>query len=137
VTLSTDGLLQLVRYGLVGVVTNVLLFAGYLLLSTFGVGAKTAMSLLYVPGVLVGFLGNRTFTFGHEGRIPSSLVRYFATYAFGYAFSFASLVVFVDILHWPTDFVVLALIFVTAGMLFLLQRWWVFPRGTRTAPAGQ
>jgi hypothetical protein len=66
------------------VLTNALLFSGYLLLRDFGVGAKTAMSLLYVPGVIVGFLGNRNFTFRHEGRIPASMVRYFAPYAFGY-----------------------------------------------------
>jgi putative flippase GtrA len=127
VTVSTEGLLQLVRYGLVGVITNALLFGGYLSLSVVGVGAKTAMSLLYVPGVLLGFLGNRSFTFRHEGRNPASLVRYFATYALGYAFNFATLVIFVDVLHWHSDFVVLALIFVTAGMLFVLQRLWVFP----------
>ena len=92
---TAQTLLQLLRYGVVGVVTNALLFSGYLLLSTFGVGAKTAMSLLYIPGVLLGFLGNRTFTFRNGGRIPVSMVRYFAAYAFGYVFAFASLVVFV------------------------------------------
>ena len=122
-------LLQFLRYVVVGVLTNALLYSSYLLLSVFGVGAKTAMSLLYVPGVMVGFLGNRNFTFRHEGRIPASMLRYFATYAFGYVFNFASLVVFVDILGLPADYVVLGLIVVTAVLLFALQRWWVFPRG--------
>lgn len=126
-------LLQFLRYVVVGVLTNALLYSSYLLLSAFGIGAKTAMSLLYIPGVMVGFLGNRNFTFRHEGRIPSSMLRYFATYAFGYVFNFASLAVFVDVLHLPADYVVLALIVVTAVMLFALQRWWVFSRGERAA----
>ena len=130
-------LLQFLRYVVVGVATNALLYSGYLLLSAVGVGAKTAMSLVYVPGVMVGFLGNRNFTFRHEGRVPASMLRYFATYAFGYVFSFASLVVFVDVLRLPADYVVLALIVVTAVILFALQRWWVFPRGERAVAANE
>lgn len=124
-------LLQVLRYAVVGASTNALLFSSYLLLSAFGVGPKTAMSLLYVPGVMAGFLGNRNFTFRHEGRVPASMLRYFATYAFGYVFNFACLVVFLDILRLPADYVVLALIVVTAVILFALQRSWVFPRGER------
>jgi putative flippase GtrA len=123
--------MQLVRYGCVGVITNGILFSAYLLLSTFGVGAKTAMTLLYVPGVLLGFLGNRSFTFRHEGPVPASLARYLATYALGYAFNFSSLVVFVDVLRLPADLVVLTLIVVTAVLLFLSQRLWVFPCSVR------
>lgn len=124
---STDGLLQLLRYGIIGVTTNALLYGGYLVLSSLGIGAKMALSLLYVPGVLVGFAGNRKFTFQHRGRIPASMARYLATYAFGYVFNFAGIVIFVDVLGLPTNWVVFALIFVTAGLLFTLQRWWVFP----------
>jgi putative flippase GtrA len=135
-SVPAEGLLQVLRYAVVGVLTNAMLFSSYLLLSAFGIGAKAAMTLLYVPGVMIGFLGNRNFTFRHRGRIPASMVRYFATYGFGYAFNFASLVVFVDVLQLPPDYVVLALIVVTAGMLFALQKWWVFPQRQRsTAPS--
>ena len=130
-------LLQLLRYVVVGVLTNALLYSSYLLLSAFGVGAKTAMTLLYVPGVMVGFLGNRNFTFRHEGRMPASMLRYFTTYAFGYVFTFASIAVFVDILRLPANYVVLALIVVTAVILFALQRWWVFPRGEHGVAGGR
>jgi putative flippase GtrA len=119
---------QILRYVIVGVLTNALLFSSYLLLSASRMGAKTAMSLLYVPGVIVGFLGNRNFTFRHEARTSASIVRNFARYAFGYLFTFASLVIFVDTLLLPADYVALALIVVTAGILFALQRCWVFPR---------
>jgi putative flippase GtrA len=107
------------------------LYSGYLLLSAFGIGAKTAMSLLYVPGLMVGFLGNRNFAFRHAGRIAASMFRCFATYAFGYVFNFVCLAVFVDVLGLPADYVVLALIVVAAVILFALPRWWVFPRGER------
>jgi hypothetical protein len=50
-----------------------------------------------------------------------------AVCAFGYVFNFTSLVVFVDRLRLPTDFLVLTLSIVTAGMLFALQRSWVLP----------
>jgi putative flippase GtrA len=123
-----EGVWQLVRYGIVGLVTNALMFGSYLLLSAVGVGPKTALTLLYVPGVILGFMGNRTFTFRHAGELPASLGRYLATYAFGYLFSFAALFLFVDVLQWHADLVSLAVIFSSAGILFLLQRIWVFPR---------
>jgi putative flippase GtrA len=131
VNVRAEELVQVLRYLAVGVLTNALLFSGYLLMSTFGIGAKTAMSVLYVPGVMLGFFGHRNFAFRHEGRIPVSMVRYFATYAFGYVLNFASLVVFVDMLLLPADYVVLVLIVVTAGILYTLQRFWVFPRDRR------
>lgn len=73
------------------------------MLSDFGVGAKTALSL--------------------------------PTYAFGYLFNYSCLVIFVDILLLPADYVALALIVVTAGILFALQPCWVFPR-KKFPPAG-
>jgi len=132
-----EELRQVVRYVAVGLVTNALLFSSYLVLSAFGVGAKTALSLLYVPGVIVGFLGNRNFTFRYKGRVPASMVRYIATYAFGYLFALASLAVFVDALLLPADYVALTVIVVTAGILFGLQRWWVFPRDEGASAASR
>lgn len=122
----THTLLQLVRYGIVGIATNGLMFAGYLGLGTLGIGPKAAMSLLYVPGVLLGFLWNRSFTFHHRGNVPLSMARYLSAYAVGFVFTFAALLIFVDWLGLPADPVVLVLIFVTAALLYCLQRYWVF-----------
>lgn len=119
-------LLRLLRYGIVGLATNASMYAGYLVLSSLGIGPKTAFALLYVPGVLLAFFGNRGFTFRHRGAIRLSMVRYSATYAFGFVFCFAAMVLLVDWIGLPPDPVVIALILITAAMLYWLQRVWVF-----------
>ena len=124
--MSKEPLLQFVRYATVGLLTNGLLFLSYLALTSFDIGPKTAMSTLYVPGVLLAFAANRYWTFRHQGAIPASMARYLATYALGYVLNFAALVVLVDRLGLPDDVVVLGLIVATACLLFVLQRSWVF-----------
>lgn len=121
-----DSVQQLVRYGVVGVGTNALLFAGYLALSHGGMGTKAALSLLYVPGVLLGFIGNRNFTFRHNGTISLAMTRYLATCAIAYVLNFACVVVLVDTVGVPAEWVVLGLMVGTAAALFLLQRHWIF-----------
>lgn len=118
---------QLVRYGIVGLVSNAVLYVAYLLLSAAGVGHKTAMTSVYCAGVLGTFLFNRRWTFAHTGAIPGAMLRYVATYAIGYLFNVVSLVVMVDYAGLPHQWVMLVLVFACAGIIFLLQRYWCFP----------
>lgn len=127
------------RFAIVGLLSNAVLYLAYLGLTALGMGHKTAMSLLYVVGVLQTFLFNRRWTFRHGGRVPGSLVRYATTYLGGYLFNLAALLWLVDILRMPHAPVQGVLIFVVAGGIFLCQRYWVFPHVTaagagRTAP---
>jgi putative flippase GtrA len=124
------------RYAVTGLVTNALLFLSYVLLKSFGLGPKTAMTVLYGPGVLVSFAMNRQWTFRHSGTIPASIARYVAVYALGYVVNLVALLVLVDALGLPDGIVVLALIFATAVIIFLLQKFWVFPSGRRVVRAG-
>jgi len=117
---------QLSRYAVVGLASNAIGFLLYLLLTYAGMGHKTAMTLLYAVGVAQTFLFNRKWSFGHNGMISSAFLRYIAAYAFGYVFNLAMLVLLVDQWGWPHQWVQGVMIFVLAGMLFLLQRYWVF-----------
>jgi putative flippase GtrA len=118
---------QLVRYGIVGLASNAVLYVAYLLLSAAGVGHTAAMTSVYCAGVLGTFLFNRRWTFGHTGAIPGAMLRYVATYAVGYLFNVVSLVVMVDHAGLPHQWVMLVLVFACAGIIFLLQRYWCFP----------
>ena len=75
------------RYAFVGFSSNGILYIAYLGLTLLGIGHITALSLLYVCGVLVTFIANRNWTFGHDGRISKSLIRYISVYVFGYVFT--------------------------------------------------
>jgi putative flippase GtrA len=124
---------QLWRYGITGLGANALLYACYLLLGKLGVGYKLAMTVTYCTSVLCTFVFNRRWTFGHGGDLPPALVRYVAIYALGYAANLVALWALVDIAGLSHRAVMAALIVASAGLLFLAQKYWVFPAASRPA----
>ncbi len=57
---------QFAKYAVVGVVSNSVFYLLYLLLTSAGMGHKTAMTLLYAVGVSLTFLLNRNWSFRHD-----------------------------------------------------------------------
>lgn len=125
---------QFLRYTVIGLVSNALCYLGYLLLSSLGVGHKTAMTIVYCLGVLQTFVFNGRWTFRYAGSIPGSLARYVGTYALVYLLTIATMYVLVDAIGLPHQAVALILILVAAGIVFLMQKFWVFPANERFAP---
>lgn len=118
---------QFLRYALIGLASNLLLYLAYLGLTVWALGPKTAMSLLYALGVAQTFLFNRKWSFRHEGGLHSAFARYVAAYAFGYLLNLAVLWLAVDQLGLPHEIVQGVMILSLAILLFLLQKYWVFP----------
>lgn len=118
--------MQGVRFIVVGLVSNLILYLLYLALTTLGLGHKTAMTLLYAIGVLQTFVFNKHWTFSHHGHISQSLLRYLAAYGSCYVINFISLYIFVDYLGLSHVLVQGIAIIGIAIILFLLQRYWVF-----------
>jgi len=118
--------IQGVRFIIVGVASNLVLYLFYLTLTTLGLGYKTAMTLLYAVGVLQTFFFNKRWTFEHDGATRTALIRYIVAYAFGYLLNLLVLLVLVDRLGLPHQWVQGLMIFTLAAMLFLLQRYWIF-----------
>ena len=117
---------QAFRYGIVGLVSNLALYLGYLVLTWAGMGPKLAMSLLYGLGVLQTFFFNKRWSFEHEGATHVAFLRYIGAYAFGYVLNLTVLMLLVDRMGLPHQWVQGVMIIVLAGMLFLLQRYWIF-----------
>lgn len=124
---------QLWRYVITGLVVNGLLYAGYLLLSKLGMSYKVAMTVTYCTSVLCTFVFNRRWTFSHDGDVATTLPRYIAIYAIGYVANLGALAALVEMADLPHEAVMAALIVVSAGALFLAQKYWVFPAATRPA----
>lgn len=122
---------QLFRYATVGLLSNLALFLLYLAATRLGVGPKSAMTALYFLGVLMTFLFNRNWSFGHNGMISTALLRYLCVYLVGYGINWAVLYALVDIKGWPHQVVQGSMILLLAAALFLSQKFWVF--GTRAA----
>jgi putative flippase GtrA len=125
-------ILQFTRYSFVGLTTNLVLYLMYLFLTSVGMGYKSAMSLLYVLGVLTTFVFNRNWSFRDDGGISITLFRYLAVYLSGYVINFLVLFWLVDVRGLPHQWVQGVMIFSLAIYLFLLQKFWVF-RDSKTS----
>ena len=125
---------QFLRYALVGLTSNVLLYVAYLVLTRLGAEPKLAMTVLYLAGVVQTFLVNKRWSFRHGGLHGPAFLRYCAAYALGYVVNFVSLLMLVDRLGWPHQVVQGVMIVLLALMLFALQKFWVFRPASHSLP---
>ena len=121
---------QLSRYAVVGLVSNVVLYGAYVLLTHWGVEPKLAMTVTFALGITQTFVMNKGWTFSYRGSNSHAYVRYWIAYGAAYVLNFLLLVVFVDRLGFPHQIVQGVLILAIASLLFVAQRFWVF----RAAP---
>ena len=119
---------QLFRYGLVGIAANIALYLFYLLIAYLGMEPIKAMTISYVVGAFLGFIGHRKWTFMHKGALLGSGTRYFIAHLFGYLINFLILLTFVDKLGYPHQWVQAVAIIIVAGFLFVTFRYFVFPK---------
>lgn len=117
---------QLIRYGLVGIVSNLTIYFVYLLITYLGVEPKKAMTLVYIVGASIGFIGNRKWTFAHRGDSSSAALRYVLAHLFGYLLNFLILFTFVDRLGYAHQWVQAVAIIIVAGFLFIVFKYFVF-----------
>jgi putative flippase GtrA len=117
---------QMIRFGFVGLVSNLILYFVYLIITAVGVEYKISMTVLFCLGALQTFFFNKRWTFNHDGLLRSSLIKYLTVYSFAYLFDLGCLMVFVDVLGYPHQIIQGILIIVVALMLYYLQSRWVF-----------
>lgn len=126
---ATSG--QFLRYAFVGLVSNLLLYLAYLGLTVWGLGHKTAMTLVYVLGVLSTFVANRAWSFKHQGIAQTAFVRYLIAYILGYLLNLGLLWLAVDRLRLPHQWIQAGAIVAVAVSLFLMHKFWVFAPSRR------
>lgn len=118
--------IQGTRYVIVGLASNIVLYLIYLLITTFGVRYKIAMTMLYVIGTLQTFALNARWTFKHTGHNKASLVKYVLAYGACYLINISALILFVDHIGLPHQVVQGVMILIITVVMFLLQKFWVF-----------
>src|SRR5690606_2983992 len=69
---------QAMRFGIVGVASNLLLYLVFLALAAGPLGSKSAMTVAYGLALCLTFALNRRWTFGDAGPRGPALVRYLA-----------------------------------------------------------
>ena len=120
-------LAQVMRYGVVGVLNNLLGYLIYLAVTWFWLEPKLAVTLLYPIGVLTAYVGHAKYAFAYQGRHAHGLLRYFTAHLIGYGVNVSLLHIFSDKLLYPHQAVQAVAIVVVGGLLYLLSRYWVFP----------
>lgn len=123
---SKKTLRQFFTYALIGVLTNIIGYAIYLILTYLWGAPKLTMTALYFVGASIGFVANRRFTFRHDGGIGISGVRYLLAQVAGYLLNLVLLLLFVDWFDFPHQVVQAIAIVVVAIFLFVVLRVFVF-----------
>lgn len=126
-------LLQVVRYGVVGVLNNLLGYLIYLAITYFWLDPKVAITILYPVGALTAYFGHSKYSFSYRGRSTTSLLRYVIAHLVGYSVNLLMLFIFSDKLKFPHQAVQAVAIIVVAGILFLMFRYFVFPKDDSSA----
>lgn len=124
---------QLIRYAVVGITSNAIIYLLYLLATWLGLGPKTAMTGLYVVGVMQTFIFNKKWSFRFDGEVAPALIRYATVYALGYAINLLALMLLVDQAGLRHQWVMAGLVLFMAIFFFAGQKFWVF----RQSPAAK
>ena len=117
---------MLFRYAVVGIVSNLVGYSVYLLVTYLGATPKITISFLYMLAAAVGFWGHRKFTFEYKGKLIGAGIRYVIAHCLGYLINFTILFVMVDKLGYAHQWVQGVAIFVVAISLFLSFKFFVF-----------
>ncbi|WP_422909287.1 GtrA family protein [Pseudomonas sp. MAC6] len=119
---------QIIRYGVVGLANNLLGYLIYLLITWAWLDPKIAVTLMYPIGALTAYFGHAKFSFTYRGSTSRGIVRYVIAHLIGYGVNVGMLFLFSDMLRYPHQLVQAVAIVVVAGVLYLLFRYFVFPR---------
>lgn len=86
------------------------------------------MTILYAVSALFGFLGNRRFTFDHQGKLSRAAGFYSLVHLFGWMINYTFLYILSDQMGYPHQAVQAVAIILIAGYLFIALRFVVFPK---------
>lgn len=118
---------QVARYGVVGVLNNLLGYLIYLLITWLWLDPKVVVTLMYPIGAVTAYFGHAKYSFAYSGRTSLGIVRYAIAHLIGYGANIGMLYLFSDRLGYPHQLVQAAAIVTVAGILYLLFRYFVFP----------
>lgn len=127
---------QLFRYGVAGILTNLFGYLVYLLITFLGVDPKVVVSVIYPLSAVTGFFAHFRYSFSYRKGYAGAAVRYSIAHCIGFGVNLAMLYVLSDKLKFPHQAVQAAAIFVVAGILFLIFRYFVFPSSGFGNPEG-
>ncbi|MGN6154867.1 MAG: GtrA family protein [Sphingomicrobium sp.] len=128
ITIDSQTLAQLARFGLVGFFLAGLYSAIYWYLATFWMPPMVAVVIGYLVAVSIGFVLHSRWSFrGHGQREDNRLkVKFLLVQSSGFLLNEAFTWILTGPLHGPTWWPLVPAIFVTPLATYMLNREWVF-----------
>lgn len=132
-----ETLKQIRRFLVIGVSSVLVDLAVYLLLTRLGLGTHMSKGISYVSGMVVGFIGNKFWTFESARRSMAEPITYVLLYAttlgINVAVNAATLALFAGLLppRWNKGWAFLVATGVTTVLNFLGMRFITFFKGVR------
>ena len=117
---------QLIRFGIVGFISNLMLYFFYIILTEFKYGHKTSMTIVFLLGVTQTFIFNKKWSFSVGCNSVGYYYKYFLSYCLTYIINLIGLFLFVDILYYPHELVQGVMVIFCAFLLFIILKLWVF-----------
>ncbi len=125
-SLKYPALNQIIRYGVVGVVNNLMGYSVYLLLTYFWLTPKTTVSILYPLSALIAYFSHMKYSFSYQGEKTGSLLRYILAYLMGYFINIILLLTLHEKFQIPHQMVQAIAIPILAVFLFFTLKYFVF-----------
>lgn len=122
---------QSVRFVLVGLASNAVLYLLYIFLTGMGLHPTIAVSIVFLTGVIQTFVFNKNWTFANYENSRPQLIRYLLVYFFAYMLNILMLYILVEKMNFPHRWVQAVAVIVIGMLLFLGQRYWVFTVGRK------
>ncbi len=126
-TLKFKNLNQIIRYGAIGALNNLIGYCLYLMLTFFWLEPKVAISIFYPIGATISYFMHRKYSFSYHGNKYTSIIRYGLSYFAGYWINLMMLIILSDIIKIPHQITQALAIPLVALILFILLKYFVFP----------
>lgn len=134
----TDGLMQFVKFGIVGVSNTAISYISYLICLVFlrkinifvNIDYLIAQVFSFLTGTIWSFYWNNRFVFQGDKNISMfhSFIRVVLTYSFSGLFLSSALLVFwVNIVHVSEFIAPILNLLITVPLNFILNKLWAFP----------
>jgi putative flippase GtrA len=123
----TKLLKSLYRYSVVGLLNNAWGYFLYLFVTWLGMDPRLAVSMFYPVAAVSAYFAHAKYSFNYQMGVTSAKFRFVIAQIIGYLVNVTMLSVLVERFGYPHQIVQAAAIFVIAGVLFFLFRFYVFP----------
>lgn len=117
---------QVIRYIIIGALSNLFGFLVYLAITSNGLYSIYSMTIVYVAATLVSFVGNKQWTFASNGRSNKCFQKYVVVQTSGYLTNFLLLSILCGKFGFPHQKIQFLAMLIVASQLYLLRKYYVF-----------